>query len=208
MLSRIAWGLRSSLWIASASVGLAVALGIVIGICGAYFGGKTDLFVQFITDVLMAFPTLVLGVIVIMAVGRGQPQLILAITLAILPRLIRLTRAQVIPLRTRPFVEAAQGLGATHLRIIAKHIIPNSITEIVVMAILWFATAVVLEAGLSFLGLGLNPPAPSLGGIIRQGMQDIFTAPWITVLPITILVVLSVALNLLGDFFQSWIEAR
>jgi len=208
ILSRVSWGTRYSFLIGFVSVLIATSVGMLIGAFGGLWGGAADLLVQFITDVLMTFPTLVLGVLLVVVLGRGMSQLILAISLALLPRLIRISRGKTIPMRTSSFIEAARALGSSRSRVLFRHILPNVCPDMMYMGILWFATAILLESGLGFLGLGLNPPTPSLGSIIRDGLQYVFQSPWECLLPGIVLMLLAVSSGLIGDSVQELAERR
>lgn len=199
VLSRIVWGLQTSLVVALASTVLAVVVGSAVGMVSGYVGGRTDLFIMQVMDVMLSFPALILGLIVVAFLGPSLGNLIFAIALTAVAPFARIARAPVLSLKESPFIEAGRALGYSHLRILAVHILPNIISEILVMATLWMATAVRTEASLSFIGLGIKPPAATLGGMMRDGFDHILDAPWLSVFPGLAILVFVLGLNLIGD---------
>jgi peptide/nickel transport system permease protein len=199
VLSRILWGLQTSLLVALISTALAVVAGSAIGMISGYVGGRTDLFIMQVMDVMLSFPALILGLIVVAFLGPNLENLIFAIALTAVAPFARIARAPVLSLRESPFIEAGRALGYSHLRILVVHILPNIVSEILVMATLWMATAVRTEASLSFIGLGVKPPAATLGGMMRDGFDNILDAPWLCVFPGLAILAFVLGLNLIGD---------
>jgi len=199
VLSRLLWGARFSLLVSFLSVSCAMLVGGTVGLVAGYVGGRTDLFAMQVMDVLLSFPSLILGLIVVALVGPSLPTLVFAIALTTVAPFARVARAPVLSLRARPYVEAGRALGFSHARIVFVHILPNMIAEVLVMATLWMADAVRTEAALSFLGLGIKPPAPSWGSMLRDGFENILDAPWLSIFPGLAILILVLGLNLLGD---------
>ena len=199
VLSRLLWGARFSLLVSFLSVASAMLVGGTIGLVAGYVGGRTDVFVMQVVDVLLSFPSLILGLIVVALVGPSLQSLVFAIALTAVAPFARVARAPVLSLRQRAYVEAGRALGFSHARILFVHILPNMVSEVLVMATLWMADAVRTEAALSFLGLGIKPPAPSWGSMLRDGFETILDAPWLSVFPGLAILLLVLGLNMLGD---------
>jgi len=199
VLSRIIWGSQISLIVAFASIVVALGIGGTIGLVSGYIGGRFDLVVMQAMDVLLSFPSLIKGIIVVALLGPSLGNLVFAIALTAIAPFARIARAPVLALKERAFVEAGRALGYSHTRIVFVHILPNITSEVLVMATLWMATAVRVEASLSFIGLGVKPPTPTWGGMIRDGFENILDAPWLSVYPGIAILLLVFALNMLGD---------
>jgi peptide/nickel transport system permease protein len=199
VLSRLLWGARFSLLVSSLSVASAMLVGGTIGLVAGYVGGRTDLFVMQVMDVLLSFPSLILGLIVVALLGPEMINLILAIALTAIAPFARIARAPVLSLKERAFVEAGRALGFSHARVLFVHILPNILNEILVMGSLWMATAVRTEASLSFIGLGVKPPTATWGGMMRDGFEAILDAPWLSVFPGLAILMLVLGLNMVGD---------
>jgi peptide/nickel transport system permease protein len=199
VLSRILWGARISLVVSIAAIGVAVVIGGSIGMVSGYIGGRFDLFVMQVMDVLLSFPSLILGLIVVALLGPDLINLIVAIALTAVAPFARIARAPVLSLKERAFVEAGRALGFSHVRVLFGHILPNILSEVLVMASLWMATAVRTEASLSFIGLGVKPPTPTWGGMMRDGFEAILDAPWLSIFPGIAILMLVLGLNMVGD---------
>jgi peptide/nickel transport system permease protein len=199
VLSRIIFGARSSLLLGVISPLIAAIFGSVLGITAGYFGGFVDRIAGRLIDLLLAFPALLLGILVAAALGPGFWELVAALAVSFAPRFARIARASTLSVRTEPFVEAAVASGVRHARIIVRHIVPNVAGPIVVVLTLWVATAIRLEATLSFLGLGTQAPQPSWGNIIRDGLNNLFGSAWPIVSAGLAITVTVLAFNLLGD---------
>ncbi len=199
VLSRLLWGARFSLLVSFLSVASAMLVGGTIGLVAGYVGGRTDVFVMQVMDVLLSFPSLILGLIVVALIGPSLSSLVFAIALTAVAPFARVARAPVLSLRGRAYVEAGRALGFGHVRILFVHILPNMISEVLVLATLWMADAVRTEAALSFLGLGIKPPAPSWGSMLRDGFDNILDAPWLSIFPGVAILLLVLGLNMVGD---------
>ena len=207
-LSRILYGTQLSLIIGLTSTGLALVGGVALGILAGYRGGWTDIVIMRFMDMLLAFPTLITGLLIVAVLGANAVNIVIAIAITILPKFARVARAPTIALKERDFVEACRALGYSDLRIMAVHIFPNVIGEVLVLASLWTAFAIRVEAYLSFIGLGVPPPTPTLGGMIRQGFDFILDTPWVTIYPGLAVLLIVFALNLVGDGLRDAIDPK
>lgn len=199
ILSRLMWGAQISLTVSLGAIAAAIVIGGVIGMVSGYVGGKFDLVVMQTMDVLLSFPSLILGLIVVALLGPELINLVIAIALTAIAPFARIARAPTLVLKERAFVEAGHALGYSHTRIIFRHILPNILSELLVMGSLWMATAVRTEASLSFIGLGVKPPTPTWGGMTRDGFENILDAPWLAIFPGIAILLLVLGLNMVGD---------
>ncbi|WP_159585733.1 ABC transporter permease [Chelativorans xinjiangense] len=207
-LSRILWGARISLAIGLIAIGSAMVIGTLIGMVAGYYGGRTDIIVMQVMDVLLAFPSLILGLIVVAMLGPSIANLVIAIALTAVPPFARIARAPTIAVKNREFIEAGRALGYSDLRLMFGHILPNIAPEILVMGSLWLATAIRVEASLAFIGLGVSPPTATWGGMIREGFENILDSFWLALFPSLAILVVVFALNLLGDGLRDAIDPR
>ena len=208
VLSRILWGARISLLVAVSSIAAAILVGGTIGMVSGYVGGRTDLVVMQAMDVLLSFPSLILGLIVVALLGPDLVNLVFAIALTAVAPFARIARAPVLSLKERAYVEAGRALGFSHARILFVHILPNILSEVLVMGSLWMATAVRTEASLSFIGLGVAPPTPTWGGMMRDGFETILDAPGISVFAGLAILLLVLGLNMVGDGLRDATDPR
>lgn len=208
ILSRILHGARISLMIGLVSISAALLIGTTIGLVAGYVGGKTDIIVMQIMDVLLAFPSLILGLIVVAMLGPSISNLIIAIALTAIPPFARIARAPTIVVKEREFVEAGRALGYSNIRLMGGHILPNILPEVLVMGFLWLATAIRVEASLAFIGLGVSPPTATWGGMIREGFESILDSFWLALFPSLAILLVVFALNLLGDGLRDAIDPR
>ncbi|WP_083988740.1 ABC transporter permease [Devosia geojensis] len=208
ILSRLLHGARYSLVIGILSITLAVILGSLIGLIAGYFGGRIDIVIMQVMDVVLAFPALILGIILVAVLGASVTNIIIAIAFTAVPAFARIARAPVMTLREREFVQAGYALGFSDLRIMFRHILPNIVPEIIVMASLWMATAVRTEASLAFIGLGIAPPTPTWGGMVREGFENILDSYSVALFPSLAVLVLVLALNLIGDGLRDAIDPK
>ncbi len=155
----------------------AMFVGSIIGMIAGYYRGKVDLVIMQVMDTLLAFPSLILGLIIVAMLGPSILNLVIAIALTAMPPFARIARAPTIAMKEREFVEAARSLGFSDFRILGLHILPNILPEILVMGSLWLATAIRVEASLAFIGLGVRPPTATWGGMIREGFENILDIP-------------------------------
>ena len=209
IFSRIAHGSRISLRVGFISVLLGTALGSLFGMISGYVGGRFDMVSQRVMDALMALPGLILALMVIAALGRGEFPVIVAIALNIGPNANRLLRAQCLTIKERPYVDAARALGASNVRIIMGHILPNSLAPFLIIATAGLGAAILIEASLSFLGFGVPPPAPSWGGMLTGNAQQFaIVAPWLAIAPGVAISLAVFAFNVLGDALRDVWDPR
>jgi peptide/nickel transport system permease protein len=199
VLARIFVGLRVSLIVGISSVALGMVSGALLGMFAGFLGGKLEVSVMRLMDILMSFPDEVFGVMVMVVLGPGMDNVILAITILLIPRFARLAHAPTLAIKELDYVTSARALGAHNVRIIGLHILPNIFGDTVVMGTLWLGTAIRLEASLSFLGVGVPPPTPTLGNMVRSGVDFLGLAPWISGFAGLAILVAVLAFNLLGD---------
>ena len=208
VLSRIIWGARISLQVGLASVIFGFAIGVPLGILAGYQGGRVETSIMRCADMLMAFPTLLLALIIVTALGGSLANEILAIGVALTPNFVRLARSLALSIRDQDYILAARALGTGQLRVMARHVFPNALYALVVVATLYIATAIRTEAGLSFLGLGIPPPTPSWGNILSEGRQYIKCCPWITTFSGLAIMLAVLAFNLMGDALRDLLDPR
>jgi peptide/nickel transport system permease protein len=208
VLSRILWGGRVSLFVSTTAILAAILIGGALGTLAGYVGGAFDRVTMAAMDVLLSFPALVLGLLVVAMLGPTVVNLILAIALTAIAPFARIARAPTLAIKERDFVEAGRALGFSNRRILAVHILPNIVDDVLVMASLWLATAIRTEASLSFIGLGVRPPTPTWGGMIREGFENILDAPWLAIFPSLAVLVVMLGLNMLGDGLRDATDPR
>jgi peptide/nickel transport system permease protein len=206
VLTRILYGARTSLILGVFSPVVAALIGTTLGLIGGYFGGWPDRVLGRTVDLLLAFPALLLGILVAAALSSGFWSMVAVLTIAFAPRFARIARASVLSLRHEPFIEAAVAAGVGHPLIILRHVLPNIAGPIVVVLTLWIATAIRLEATLSFLGMGTQPPQPSWGNIIRDGLNNMFGSPWPIVGAGIAITVTVLAFNMIGDAIRDVLD--
>lgn len=199
VLSRILWGARISLVVAVSSTAAAIVVGGAIGAVSGYVGGRVDRSVMQVMDVLLSFPSLILGLVTVALLGPALVNLVFAIALTAVAPFARIARAPVLSLKQQAFVEAGRALGFSHLRLLVIHILPNILSEVLVMGTLWMAAAVRTEASLAFVGLGAQPPTATWGGMMRDGFENILDAPWLSIFPGLAILMLVLGLNMMGD---------
>jgi peptide/nickel transport system permease protein len=199
VLTRIFYGARTSLILGVLSPVLAAIIGTALGLYAGYFGGWPDRIIGRVIDLLLAFPDLLLGILVAAALSSGFWSMVAVLVIAFSPRFARIARASTLSLRREPFIEAAVAAGISHPQIIIRHIMPNIMGPIVVVFTLWIATAIRLEATLSFLGLGTQPPEPSWGNIIRDGLNNMFGSPWPIIGAGVAISITVLGFNMIGD---------
>jgi peptide/nickel transport system permease protein len=208
ILSRVIWGTRVSLVAGFVSVAIAAAAGSLLGLIAGYWGGRIDALVMRLMDAVLSFPPLVLALALGAVLGAGLTGVLIALGVVYTPTFARLMRGQVLTIRVRDYVEAARGLGAPAWRIAWRHVLPNAATPIVVQVSLSVAFAILAEASLSFLGLGIQPPEASWGSMINAGRGYLQQAPWIVFGPGTALFLTVLGLNFLGDAVRDALDPR
>jgi peptide/nickel transport system permease protein len=199
ILSRVIVGSRSMITLALGATVLALVLGAGTGIVAAYFGGWIDEFLMRVADVMLAFPALLLALLILSTLGSELIYLISCIGVVFAPAIARVIRSVVLELRTREFVEAARMIGSSHLRIMQREILPNLLSTLLVEAAIFFGYAILVGAGLGFLGMGVQPPSPDWGLQVNDGRNFLLTAPWVVLFPASAISSLVIGVNLLTD---------
>jgi peptide/nickel transport system permease protein len=208
LLSRIIHGSRISLQVGIIATGISAAIGITLGVIAGYFRGRLDFLIQGMIDVSWAFPTVLLAIFLVAILGPGLVNVMIAVGLVYWGGFARVSRGQVLSLREWEFVDACRALGANDFRIIFFHILPNIIAPMIVMSSLMMADAILIEATLSFLGLGAQPPIPSWGSILSAGRAYMRLAPWNTIFPGIAIMLTVLGFNLLGDGLRDALDPR
>ena len=208
VLSRLIYGTRVSLLVGFVAILVAMCIGSALGILAGYVGGLVDQIVMGLVDVLLSFPTLLLGLMVAAMLGASLQNLIIAIAITEIAPFVRVARAPTIALKQRDFVEAGRALGFGPLRLMGVHILPNMVSDVVVLGSLWMASAIRTEASLSFIGMGVPPPTATWGSMIHEGFENILDAWWLTVFPSIAILLTVLALNLLGDALRDAIDPK
>lgn len=208
VLSRVIWGSRISLTVGLVVQSIAVVVGTLLGLLAGFYGGRADDAVSGVTNVMFALPRLLFAMAIVAALGPSLYNVFIALGIVGWPTLCRLVRAETISLRGRDFVEAARATGATDLRIIMRHILPNALSPIIVVGTLGIARAILAEASLSFLGLGAQPPTPSWGIMMSRGQAYIWSAPWLMLFPGLAIFIAVLGVNLLGDGLRDVLDPR
>ncbi|MCZ6557611.1 MAG: ABC transporter permease [SAR324 cluster bacterium] len=209
LLSRIIFGARTAMAIGLIASFVGSTLGLIIGVSSAYFGGWVDMIVQRILDVFMAFPLIILALAIVSIGGAGVQSVIIAIIVPFTPRAARVVRSSALAIREVPYVDAARALGFSHWRIIYRHMLPNVMAPYLIMLTAFMGQAVLLEASLSFLGLGVNEPTPAWG-LMLQGGAELYaeTMPWVPIYPGLAITLSVFAFNLFGDSLRDVLDPR
>jgi peptide/nickel transport system permease protein len=208
ILTRLIWGGRVSLEIGLLATGLSVVVGSVLGGIAAYFGGAVDTAIMRVADVFMAIPALFLILVVVAVFGAGLTNTAAVIGLVTWAQVARIVRGECLSLRARDFVDAARALGATHRRILGRHVLVNALPVIIVQATLLLGQTILIESGLSYLGLGAQPPLPSWGNMIVEGRQFLASAWWVATFPGVAIFVTVLGFNLFGDGLRDALDPR
>ena len=208
ILSRILYGARISLAIGFVATAISVTLGTLIGAVAGYVGGKVDAALMRFTDMVLAFPRLVLLIMVVALFSPSITVIILVLGLTQWPGTTRIVRADVLSLREREFIQAARALGMSGSRIIMRHLVPNVLAPVIVTATLGIGNTIVLEAGLSFLGMGVQPPTPTWGSMVSDGRDNLLSAWWVATFPGLTIVLVVLAFNLVGDGLRDALDPR
>jgi peptide/nickel transport system permease protein len=208
ILSRMIWGARASLMAGVISVAIAVAIGVPFGLLSGYFGGWIDQVIQRITEALLAMPFLITAIALAAFLGPSLMNAMIAIGLSAMPIFVRLTRGQVLAVKTEDYVEGARSIGLGHFDMMTRYILPNVFAPIIVQATLTVATAIIAEASLSFLGLGQQAPAPSWGSMLNVAKNFLSQAPWMATWPGLAIFLVVIGFNLLGDGLRDALDPR
>jgi peptide/nickel transport system permease protein len=206
LLSRVLWGARVSLIVGVGVVAVSATFGTLLGILSGYFRGWLSEAILRVTDILLAFPPLILAMVTVTVLGNNLLTVVLAISIGVVPRFARVARATILSIREREYVEAARALGAPTHRIILQHVVLNAIDPLIVLCTLLVPTAILTEALLSFLGLGITEPTPTWGNMINGGRIVLREATWLTLFPGGAIVLTVLAFNLLGDAIRDALD--
>ena len=206
--SRMIYGARASLMAGLVSVSIALVVGVPFGLAAGYFGGWTDSIISRATEALLAIPFLILAIALAAFLGPSLTNAMIAIGVSAAPIFVRLARGQVLAIKNEDYVQSTRALGASDLRIIARHIFPNVMPPLIVQATITIATAIIAEASLSFLGLGLQPPNPSWGSMLNTAKNFMTQAPWMSIFPGSAIFLVVLGFNLLGDGLRDALDPR
>ncbi|MGM0601772.1 MAG: ABC transporter permease [Bacillota bacterium] len=208
IFSRVLYGTRIALGIGFSAVFLNALLGVSLGLFAGYYGGKTDMIIMRLVEIWNSIPFILLALAIISALGRGMFNLIIAVGVTGLINFSRLTRSIVLQIKEKEYVAAAKALGGSDLRILYKHILPNSISSLIVLGTLRIGVSILVVAGLSFLGLGIQPPTASWGTMLNRGQEYLVPAPWMSIFPGLAIIITVLSFNLLGDALRDALDPR
>ena len=209
ILSRLVYGARTALVVGFTAAFAGGVIGLVLGVASAYFGGWFDLVFQRVLDVMMAFPLIILALAVVAVFGTGVSNVILAITIPLVPRCARVVRASALGIREIPYVDAARALGFGHTRIVLRHMLPNVVAPFLILLSAFVGQAILAEASLSYLGLGVQEPVPAWGLMLQGGAEEYATtAPWIAVFPGLAIVFTVLGISLFGDALRDALDPK
>ena len=208
ILSRVIFGTRTSLRIGFTAVGVGLAIGLVLGSLAGFYGGRLDNVLMRFIDVMLSIPSILLAITIVAALGPGLINVMIAVGLASIPEYTRITRASVMTIRDREFVEAARAIGGSDLRIVVRHILPNCLAPIIVQATLGLSGAILSAAGLSFIGLGIQPPTPEWGFMLSDGRNFIRSHWHMVTFPGLAIVTVVLAINMVGDGLRDALDPK
>lgn len=208
ILSRVMFGARTSLLLGCCVVALATALGLLFGALAGYFRGAVEQVTTFVTDVFMSLPSIIVALAIITALGSGLGSTILAIAIAATPRMVRVARGAVLSVRSLDYVESGRTIGLSSATIVLRHVVPNALSPVIVQASLLMAEAILVAAGLGFLGLGVPPPTAEWGQMLAEGRGYLRAAPHVSIFPGLAIALLVLGLNLLGDGLRDALDVR
>jgi len=209
LLTRIIYGARTALFVGFTCAIIGSTVGLVIGVASAYFGGMIDMIVQRIVDVIMAFPLIILALAVVATLGPGVENVIIAITIPFIPQCARVVRSNALAIREIPYVDAARALGFSHTRIILRHMVPNVMAPFLIMLTSFLGQAILLEASLSFLGMGVQEPTPAWGLMLQGGAEEFAeSAPWVAIWPGVAISLAVFGFNLFGDSVRDVLDPK
>lgn len=208
VFSRVLYGARYSLILGLVAVGIAGSFGVLLGSVAGYKGGFTDALIMRIIDVGLSFPSILLALMIIAIIGPGLPSLTIAIGISSAPPFARVVRGAILAIKEKPFVEASRAIGANHLRILGKHILPETFAPIITMATLRLANAIFATSSLSFLGLGAQPPTPEWGALISAGRYQLSAAWWVSTFAGLAIMITVLVINVLGDGLRDVLDPK
>jgi len=207
-LSRLIYGTRVSMIVGFFAVFLTGSVGLFVGLISGYFGGKIDFVLMRMVDLVLSFPFILLALATIAIVGPSLTVLILVMSMRIWVIYARVVRGEVLSMREQEFIQAARSIGSSHFRIIFRHILPNVLAPVIIIASLYLGRMIIIEAGLSFLGLGVPPPTPTWGGLLSDGKVHLYTAWWVVTFPGLAITITVLGSNLVGDWLRNVLDPR
>jgi peptide/nickel transport system permease protein len=209
LYTRIVYGARTALLVGFVSAFVGATMGLVLGVASAYFGGRFDLLFQRLMDVLMVFPIIILALAVVSVLGTDAEYVIIAITIPFIPRCARVVRSSALAVRATPYIDAARACGFSHARIVLRHMVPNVMAPYLIMMTAAVGQAILIEASLSYLGLGVQEPTPAWGLMLRGGAQEYAeSAPWVAIFPGIAISLAVIGFNLFGDALRDWLDPK
>ena len=208
VLTRITYGARVSIIIAAAALAIGGGFGTLIGLTAGYYGGKVDSILMRFADITLAFPLILVAILLVMVLGPSMMNVIIAITLVLWARYARVIRGEVLGLMQRDFIARAKVSGASDWRIMMRHLMPNVMTTLIVLLTLQVGWVIIVEASLSFLGAGIPPPTPAWGGMLAEGREYVSTAWWVTTAPGIAIMLVVLAFNLCGDWLRERLDPK
>ena len=209
LYTRIVYGARTALLVGFVSAFVGGTVGLILGVASAHFGGRLDLVLTGVMDVLMAFPLIILALAMVSIFGTGTSNVIMAITIPFIPRCARVVRSSALAVRETPFIDAARACGFSHTRIVLRHMVPNVMAPYIIMMTAAVGQAILIEASLSFLGLGVQEPTPAWGLMLRGGAQEYAeSAPWVAIFPGVAISLAVFGFNLFGDALRDWLDPK
>ncbi len=209
LLTRIIYGARTALFVGFVCAIVGSTLGLVLGVASAYFGGMFDLIIQRVVDVIMAFPLIILALAVVATLGPGVENVIIAITIPFVPQCARVVRSNALAIREIPYVDAARALGFSHMRIILRHMVPNVMAPFLIMLTSFLGQAILLEASLSYLGMGVQEPTAAWGLMLQGGAEEYAeSAPWVAIWPGVAISLAVFGFNLFGDAVRDTLDPK
>ncbi len=208
VFSRVVYGARTSLSVSATAISISMAVGMLLGAAAGYFGGLFERVVMTVVDLTWSFPDILIALIFVAIIGPGLTSTTFAIAIAYLAQFTRLTRAQIVRLKSETFVEATINLGATPVHVVLRHLLPNALAPVIVVGMLAIGDGIVLEATLGFFGLGAQPPTPSWGAMMSSGTAQLFIAPWVIIYPGVAVAATVIAVNLFGDELVRALDIR
>ena len=209
IFSRLVWGARTAMLVGFSCALLGSTIGLLIGVASAYFGGKLDILLQRVIDIFIAFPAIILALTIVTVLGTGTENVIIAITIPLIPNCARVVRSSALAIREIPYVDAARALGFGHARIVLRHMAPNVMAPYLIMLTTFLGQAILAEAGLSFLGLGVQEPIPAWGLMLQGGAQEYAeSAPWVPIFPGVAISLAVFGFNLFGDALRDLLDPK
>jgi peptide/nickel transport system permease protein len=208
VLSRVLYGTRITIVVGVVAVAIAMSLGTALGLLAGYYKGRVDAVISAVTDAVWSFPTIILALAITTALGPGLTNVLIAIGIVFTPAFARVVRAMVLSVREMEYVQGARAIGLSDARIILRYILPNVVPVIIIQASLNAAQAIISEASLSFLGLGIQPPEASWGYMLKTGYPYLWMAPWLSIYPGLMILLIVLALNFLGDGLRDALDVR